>query len=657
MNERSAGIGVYPVDDQQIRLSWKRLRDFVEYSADTFFIHDMEGQVIDVNQAACDSLGYERSELIGIHIANIEQTIPKGSLEGIWNRMTPEVPITVEGIHRRKDGTLLPVEVRLGLFGEEGQYLMCASCRDISERKREEDAKEKLLEALKKARDEAYQASQAKSLFLANMSHELRTPLNAIIGYTELIQEELYDSPPEDLQNDLDKIHHASQHLLKMIQGILDLSKIEAGKYELFPQTFELLPLLQETANFSRILAEKNNNRLELQDGLQLRELTTDRTKLRQVLLNLLSNACKFTHNGTIKLTVEQDHPIQPEWLIFSVQDTGIGIPSEQLEHLFQPFTQTETSSKNSEGTGLGLMLSRQLCRLMGGDLTAESQVDVGSTFTIRLPVAHQLASIPIQQRESTPTEVDGEKLPIQRLLYINTTNKSEQPIAAATAIEELGLRVANTKRKGFAFQKALRPEVLLVDGLFTPGKNWNPFKELQEKQELFPSLTFASISSSENTNGYLLPIQEIYALSSAPLQLSNLLTKYQKSNGVSRFITLSGQSLSKQLQDRPLQENWEFYEYSGTTALPLRPNEGPELILLELSAEITAVHKLLKLFAKGKLSLTTPVILLVPDLPAEVQMQWTDRLHEAICSTAPPLQSQVQKICRISKARAFKDK
>jgi signal transduction histidine kinase len=228
------------------------------------------------------------------------------------------------------------------------------------------------------------EASQHKSQFLANMSHELRTPLNAIIGYSEMLQEEAEDLGEDTFLPDLQKINAAGKHLLGLINDILDLSKIEAGRMDLFLESFEVGQLVRDVEAIVQPLVEKNGNALEVHYSDDLGTMQADLTKIRQTLFNLLSNAAKFTDHGTISLTVERE---PDDWLTFAVSDTGIGMTLEQLGRLFEAFSQAEASTRSKYGgTGLGLAISRHFARMMGGDLTVESVHGEGSTFTVRLP-------------------------------------------------------------------------------------------------------------------------------------------------------------------------------------------------------------------------------------------------------------------------------
>ena len=228
------------------------------------------------------------------------------------------------------------------------------------------------------------EATRHKSQFLANMSHELRTPLNAIIGYSEMLQEEAEDLDADAFLPDLQRINAAGKHLLGLINDILDLSKIEAGRMDLYVESFDLRRLVDDVEAVVRPLAEKNGNTLIVDCADDIGTMHADQTKVRQALFNLLSNAAKFTDHGTISLTIERE---TDDWVRFAVTDTGIGMTEEQLGRLFEAFSQAEASTRSRYGgTGLGLAISRHFCRLMGGDLTVESTYGEGSTFTVRLP-------------------------------------------------------------------------------------------------------------------------------------------------------------------------------------------------------------------------------------------------------------------------------
>ncbi len=240
---------------------------------------------------------------------------------------------------------------------------------------------------LREAMEAAEAANQAKSTFLANMSHELRTPLNAIIGYSEMLQEEAADAGQDAFVPDLQKIQTSGRHLLALINDILDLSKIEAGKTELFLETFDLPALVRELESTIKPLAAKNGDTLVVEMGEELGAMHADLTKVRQSMLNLLSNACKFTKGGTVTLEVGRRAAEGREWIDFRVRDSGIGITQEQIGKLFQQFSQADASTtRQFGGTGLGLVITKKFCEMMGGSIEVTSEPGRGSVFAVTLP-------------------------------------------------------------------------------------------------------------------------------------------------------------------------------------------------------------------------------------------------------------------------------
>ena len=240
---------------------------------------------------------------------------------------------------------------------------------------------------LGEARDQALQANRTKSAFLANMSHELRTPLNAIIGYSEMLHEEAIADNKTDGVADLSRIHNAGHHLLKLINDILDLSKIEAGKMDLFVEVFSISHVIKEVESMMEEKMDANKNVLTVRCSRDIGDMKTDRMRVLQVLNNILSNAAKFTENGTVTLDVCRENYRGQETIIFQVTDSGIGMSQLQQKNLFQYFTQADPSvTRKYGGSGLGLAISQQFSRMMGGEISAESKPGEGSRFSVRLP-------------------------------------------------------------------------------------------------------------------------------------------------------------------------------------------------------------------------------------------------------------------------------
>lgn len=334
----------------------------IEATPNAVIVTDEQGEIVLCNSRAGEIFGYGAREL---YFKNLNELI---RLE--------------TGI--RKDGSQFPAEVSFNDLPNlnDGGVCTCILVRDITERTRIENE-------IREAKELAEEANQMKSDFLANMSHELRTPLNAIIGYSEILQEDAHDMGQPTFVSDLRKIHSAGKHLLQLINDILDLSKIEAGKMDLYIEEFEVKNLIDDIKTIIQPLMEKNHNRFEIKSELFYKTVRSDVTKLKQILFNLLSNAAKFTRNGLITLTIKNYLAgDEQERILFSVSDTGIGLTQEQIGKLFESFTQADASTtRKYGGTGLGLAISRRFCQMLGGDITVSSVILEGSTFTIDLPV------------------------------------------------------------------------------------------------------------------------------------------------------------------------------------------------------------------------------------------------------------------------------
>jgi len=354
----------------------ERFRRLAEASFEGILIHE-QGHILDTNHALRALFGYDADERLHLNALTVIEPTAQAT---VWERMSADYSGPYETVGRRKDGTLFPIEISGKTISYGERQAQVVAVRDISARKQVEAA-------LRAAKEAAETANQTKSAFLANMSHELRTPLNIIIGYSDIVLEEVAALDQGDILSDIVKIQAASRHLLALISDVLEMSKIEAGTLELLCYGFALESLLENVVQAAQLLVGANGNRLVRAIAPDLGSIVSDEGKIYRVLLNLLSNAAKFTQAGTVTLTVCRTAD-RGEWIEFSVADTGIGMSAAQMAGLFESFVQGDSSiTRRYAGTGLGLALSRRLCRLLGGDISVISTPDVGSTFTVRLPI------------------------------------------------------------------------------------------------------------------------------------------------------------------------------------------------------------------------------------------------------------------------------
>lgn len=352
---------------------------------------------------------------------------------------------------------------------------------EIIHRKRTQDE-------LLTAKQAAEQASRAKSAFLANMSHELRTPLNAIIGYSEMLEEEVQDSGKISNVRDLQKVQAAGKHLLALINDVLDLSKIEAGKMQLHVEVFEIQDMIEEIVTTLTPAIAKNENAFQLRMPKEIGAMRGDVTKVRQILLNLLSNACKFTDHGRISLEVDRLRTAGQDWIRFRVGDTGIGISAEQQENLFQEFTQADISiSRKYGGTGLGLAISHRFVQMMKGRIMVESVPGQGSIFTVDLPVQAAVEQIEATHPgETVSSDASAEVKTGDDTILVIDDDMAVRDLMSRS-LTKLGFRVvaAAGGEEGLRLAKQLRPLVITLDVIMPDWDGWTVLNKLKADSDL----------------------------------------------------------------------------------------------------------------------------------------------------------------------------
>jgi signal transduction histidine kinase/DNA-binding response OmpR family regulator/putative methionine-R-sulfoxide reductase with GAF domain len=430
-------------------------------------------------------------------------------------------------------------------------------------------------------------ASQHKSQFVANMSHELRTPLNAIIGYSEMLQEEAEDLGQEDFLPDLRNIHVAGKHLLSLINDILDLSKIEAGKMELYLEHFDVATMVRDTVATIQPLVGQNANSLQVDCQDDQSTMHADLTKVRQALFNLLSNACKFTNQGTITLSVSKESINASPWLRFRVSDTGIGMTPEQMDKLFLAFSQADASTtRQYGGTGLGLAISRKFCQMMGGDITVESVLGEGSTFTIRLPaeVPEFNATQPLREEEmpARATPVPEGALTV---LVIDDDPTVRDLMQRFLSKEGLRVVAAADGKEGLRLAKELHPDAITLDVLMPGMDGWAVLTALKADPVLSEIPVIMITIVDEKQAGFALGVADYLTKPIDWKRLTAILQNYQPAGATRRVLVIEDDARTrKMLRTRLEKQGWTVIESENGRAALERMAEGlPDLILLDL--------------------------------------------------------------------------
>ncbi len=482
---------------------------------------------------------------------------------------------------------------------------------------------------LAKAVKDAEEASKAKSSFLAKMSHELRTPLNAIIGYSEILREDAVDDDDARTADDLDKVLNAARHLLGLINDVLDISKIEAGKMELYLETFDLAKTVNEVIATAAPLVSKKGNTLALDCPSDIGAMHADATKLRQMLLNLLSNASKFTEKGTItlKLTRLPDSGT----IEFAVSDTGIGMTAEQLTRLFQAFSQADASTTSKYGgTGLGLAISKQFAQMMHGDITVTSTAGRGSTFTIRLPATVEIKQPKIVNQSSprlTRSPFSNEKRP--KILVID--DDKDIRLVISEILDQNGYEVftAGSGQQGIDLAAQMVPNLIILDIMMPGMDGWTVLTKLQHKPSLadIPVIILSGASGLEMAMSLgaaavlFKPVDAHQLTAEIAAQLAPLPPSF--------VLLVEDDADSRTLITRLLDsEGWNSRSaINGNAALRILKQGTPAMIVLDLKMAGMNGFELLEVIGKNPLWSKIPVVIVTSmDLTADMRDYLTPR-------------------------------
>lgn len=484
------------VADRTIELQQSEARNkaIITHAADGIMTIDKSGTIKTINNAAVIAFGYTENEVLGenikILIAELEDSGGKLEISRHLSDPGKQINKSDELTGKHKSGKKFTIEANFSEVALENEPYYIAVVRDITTRKQVE---QKIIEA----RDSAESASRTKSEFLANMSHELRTPLNAIIGYGEILCEELEENGDLIHMKDVEKIMHSGKHLLTLINNILDLSKIESGKIQLYYEEVDARQAITEIISTIKPLLTGNNNKLIVEIGKEIGNIQIDLTRFRQILFNILSNANKFTRDGTIKLEASKMKIDQTDQIKITVSDTGIGIAESQIYHIFKDFNQADASTtREYGGTGLGLAITQRFCKLMNGTISVKSKLNEGSSFTVIIPVAANLTTTACDPEKITVTNPDDvrfdnlfkgieKRSDVSTVLIVDDDPTVHDMMQRILSKEGFKTYSAHNGEEAIQLATALMPDLITLDIMMPSMDGWAVLRSLKATPEL----------------------------------------------------------------------------------------------------------------------------------------------------------------------------
>lgn len=611
-----------------LAFSEQRISKIIEASPIGILSIDRKGTIETFSSAAEQIFGYYASDVIGKNLKILMETHVAVEHDLYLERRIHGASSTVVGQSRvvnavRKDGSVFKLEARVEevQVGDETFYI--GLVEDITERLELERQAEH-------AREEAERANEAKSAFLANMSHELRTPMNAIIGYSEMLAEDAEDDGLEEMLGDLNKITNAGKHLLSLINDVLDLSKIEAGKMDMFLEDFAVKDITEDVASTALSLIEKNANELVLNVDQDLETMHGDVTKVRQILFNLISNAAKFTKEGKITLSANTASISNEPAIRFAVTDTGIGIPEDKIEHIFAEFSQAdESTTRDYGGTGLGLALVKRFCEMMGGSIRVESTIGQGSSFIVTLPKKAQKKHAGLEEEarisgatsepsssdeDATPTSTESIKDTSARktVLVIDDEASARELLKKRLEADGCSVLLAKSGAEGLALAAEHLPALITLDVMMPGMDGWTVLRRLKADNTLkdIPVVMISMVG--DKAMSYSLGAVESLQKPVDRGKLSGLVKKYA-SGGQKTALVVEDDPAARETMVRTLQgDGWEVDEAeNGKIALGKTEQHEFELILLDLMMPVMDGFEFLeRLRSSDHPSANTPIII-----------------------------------------------
>jgi hypothetical protein len=490
------------------------------------------------------------------------------------------------------------------------------------------------------------------------MSHELRTPMNAIIGYSEMLVEEMEEENVTDYVDDLKKINSAGKHLLSLINDILDLSKIEAGRMDLYLERFDLTEMLSETAQTVEPLMAKNDVRFATAYAEDLGSVRADLTKLRQALFNLLSNAAKFTHGGSVTLSAERFVRDDKEWIRLSVSDTGIGIAPEKIQQLFEEFVQADLSTtREYGGTGLGLAISRRFCRMMGGDIVVESEPGKGSVFTIELPASVDAlaaargtaAELAAAGGETLPTVTTGRDRHAPLVLVID--DDADARLLLTKTLEKEGYRVATAGdgETGLRLARELAPAIITLDVMMPRMDGWAVLRRLKADSALREIPVVMVTIVADKGMGYTLGADDYLTKPVDRELLFHVLRRFVP-EGAGTILVVEDDADTRTVLRRTLERDGfaVFEAENGRQGLQAVEEARPDLVLLDLMMPVMDGFEFLERLRRDHSGLALPVIVLTAkELSAAERELLNGTVHQVLQKSAGDPESVAEAISK----------